>query len=182
MREDISFEAMPRPANAKDFASWLVPARNNIQRQLYRLRLLFNRHAGGTAQQMVPLNRLAGIGFSLWRAVFQASHPIGTEKNVEDARYFLDQIILNNAATYATEHNAWSLGYYLGNARLRIIPLEAMLSEVRDSEELQLYIQGVRDIVNQKPHTTEDRSASEEWEMCFHCMRLMLDILDGRQS
>jgi hypothetical protein len=36
--EVVTFEKMPRPGSSADFASWLVPARNNIQREILRLR------------------------------------------------------------------------------------------------------------------------------------------------
>ena len=39
--ESTTFEKMSRPNRADEFANWLVPARNNIQREMLRLRQPF---------------------------------------------------------------------------------------------------------------------------------------------
>ena len=66
----ILIEDMPRPSSAEEFPAWLVPARNNIQRQLLRLRRRLDQKQ--SPREAVALNWLEGVGFSLWRAVFQA--------------------------------------------------------------------------------------------------------------
>ena len=115
----VLIEEMPRPGKERDFKEWLVPARNNVQRQLLRLRQrLDGEHPVAVT---VALNWLAGVGFSLWRAAFQVRAGLESGTVVAASKEFLDKIILDNAAMYQTELNTWSLGYYLGNARLRLV-------------------------------------------------------------
>jgi hypothetical protein len=45
----------------------------------------------------IILGWLLGVGFSLWRSVFQAGHAMDRDFNFERARVFLDEIIRNNA-------------------------------------------------------------------------------------
>jgi hypothetical protein len=87
---NILIEEMPRPNRDIDFKQWLVPARNNIQRQLLRLRMqLDNKHDKKAA---VALNWLAGVGFSLWRAAFQAREGLESNTVLAASKEFLDKI------------------------------------------------------------------------------------------
>lgn len=184
----VLVEPMPKIEGSGEFPRWVVPARNNIQRQLLRLQDLIGQPANEdesdaspfSREIAVPLNRLAGVGFSLWRAVFQAGIQIGRSDNMKSSRQFLDQIIRDNAAVYKTEMNAWSCGYYLGNARLRILSLEDDLKDTKFSAELRNHIAAVKKLRANTSAT--ERVARNEWETCFHCMRLMLDIVENRIS
>jgi hypothetical protein len=101
------------------------------------------------------------------------------------ASWFLDEIIHNNAATYATELNAWSLEYYVENAvyrlrhakkvaidggvdeRLQRLPEPNMIGE-SDPDRGQHYF---------FPRTTLFTPFGE-WEECFHAARA-LDAMQG---
>lgn len=171
-------EDMPRPRKEEEFQAWLVPARNNIQRQLLRLRKALDReHPPKVA---VALNWLAGVGFSLWRGVFQAREGLEAANVVKASKTFLDKIILDNAAIYQTEMNTWSLGYYLGNARLRMVHLGVRLWPF---PELPAKLSSLLDEL-EKPMTWNNlpgkakRDPYQEWEDCFRCLCLMLDEIE----
>jgi hypothetical protein len=177
------FEEMPIPQNGdEDFAIWLVPARNNIQRQLLRLQLIVGRPSKA---ESLPLRSdagwvagwLLGVGFSLWRAVFQAGHALDRDHNFERGRIFLNEIIRNNAAAYSTELNSWSLGYYLNNARFRLIAAHGRIIKIEQTKELGALIEKIRISLD-----GEQGSAPHEWVLCFHALRQMIDILERQRS
>jgi hypothetical protein len=178
----MCFEEMPIPKSDEEFVLWLVPARNNIQRQLLRLQTILGRPSTNPAElpRMSPrdsmpyLNGLMlGVGFSLWRAVFQAGHALERDLHLERGRIFLNEIIRNNAAVYSTELNSWSLGYYLENARFRLLTLRGFLGNSEKLPEIDKYLVEVK-------QSWEHRSgpAPQGWVNCFHVMRLMLDIME----
>jgi hypothetical protein len=72
----------------------------------------------------------------LWRAVFQAGQTTDRHNHAERARVFVNEIIRNNAAVCSTELNSWSLSYYLGNARFRLLELQKSLAHNEETAEL----------------------------------------------
>lgn len=115
-------EAMPRPQETDQFLDWLVPARNNIQREMLRLKPLFRITPATTAPIWIFEGRHLTLGscFSLWRSVFQAREQLVNRLLREDGAKFLDKLISDNAATYSTELNQWSLQYYIENSVYRL--------------------------------------------------------------
>lgn len=115
-------ETMPRPQGSDEFLNWLVPARNNIQREMLRLKPLFRIPPATTAPTWIFEGRhlILGSCFSLWRSVFQAREQLANRLLHEDGAIFLDKLISDNAATYSTELNQWSLQYYIENAVYRL--------------------------------------------------------------
>jgi hypothetical protein len=180
----VEYEEMPIPQRGdEDFPGWLVPARNNIQRQLLRIqRLLGQPSPDRNAPPRLPprdsvpwiLLWLLGVGFSLWRAVFQAWNALERDRNFEDGRILLDSIIRNNAAVYQTELNSWSLGYYLGNARFRLVEIRKYFATSERTRELDALL---AKLDPSSEGTTGD--APTEWVNCFHAMRIMLDLIES---
>jgi len=176
------FEDMPSPKGDKEFASWLVPARNNIQRELLRLQQIIGappakKERGELYTPDPPKNweilgYLLGAGFSLWRAVFQSGHKLETRENFGAGQIFLDEIVRNNAAMYLTELNSWSLGYYVNNARFRLVDaFERSPSELKTNSDLKSRVDKLHGALN----TLEQSLSSSEWENCFHALRLLID-------
>jgi hypothetical protein len=59
---------------------------------------------------------------------------------MSSAREFVDQVVCNNAAIHNTERNAWLLGYYLSDARLRLLRVVLLWRpENLDSERFRGY-------------------------------------------
>jgi hypothetical protein len=179
----IVFEEMPTlEEDGVPFNEWLVPARNNIQRQLLRLQRVLGSPTTAGAEipksshrDSIPflLDLMVGVGFSLWRAVFQAGQATDRHNHAERARIFLNEIIRNNAAVYSTELNSWSLSYYLGNARFRLLELHKFHAHNEETAELDKLMSTFGDSVR-----THVWDAPGDWIRCFHAMRLMLDILE----
>lgn len=115
-------ETMPRPRGTHDFLNWLVPARNNIQREMLRLKPLFRIPPATTAPIWIFEGRHLALGscFSLWRSVFQAREQLDNRLLQEDGAKFLDKLISDNSATYTTELNKWSLQFYIENSVYRL--------------------------------------------------------------
>jgi hypothetical protein len=174
----VFIEEMPRPGKDGDFKEWLVPARNNIQRQLLRLRKrLEGQHAMPVS---VALNWLAGVGFSLWRAAFQVRSGLESGTALVASKEFLDKIILDNTALYTTELNTWSLGYYLGNARLRLVVVGSNLWPYKKlPPELADLVDQLQELMKYgAPKGRPRRDGYFEWEECFRCLCLMLDAIE----
>jgi hypothetical protein len=176
-------EDMPTPEDDNvPFNEWLVPARNNIQRLLLRLQGVVGTPTKpgreipkSSPRDSVPvlLDLLLGVGFSLWRAVFQASYASDRHTSAERARIFLDEIIRNNAAVYATELNAWSLAYYIGNARSRLVEVHKCFAKSEKTAELDRLMAMIGDSL-----VAHIWNAPREWIICFHAMRLVLNLIE----
>lgn len=106
---------------------WLVAARNAIQTLMLDLHERFPpTEASDDLETRVKRHTLLGAAFSLWRAVFLVSTEDAARKVDETdahARAFLEQVIKTNAITFNDDRNSrrWSGGYYLNNARDRIL-------------------------------------------------------------
>lgn len=178
----LPYEQMPRPHGKDDFPSWLVPARNNIQREMLKLRpiLLAEPYVGFPLWVLDVRGFVLGACFSLWRSVFQARESPADKMN-KDGAIFLDQIIYNNAATYGTELNGWSLRYYIENAVFRIeksrkiaiskgvdpnlLPKASMLGE-SDNEDKNCILR------------SERFTPYGEWEECFLAVRALITAME----
>jgi hypothetical protein len=127
-----------------------------------------------------------GIGhedcFSLWRSVFQAGVSPPDRILAEDGRKFLDQIINNNAATYATELNAWSLEYYVENAvyRLRQSRELAMAAGIDAALLPEAHMFGGSD-KEDKDYLLRSEAFTPygEWEECFVATRALITTMAG---
>jgi hypothetical protein len=180
----MQYEPMPTPEeDGVPFNEWLVPARNNIQRQLLRLQNLIGPPAKPGREELkisprdsvqILLDLLVGVGFSLWRAVFQAGQAADRHNKAERARIFLDEIIRNNAAVYTTELNSWSLSYYIGNARFRLLECRKCLATSEKIKELDAHLTKFDTII---AHIWDP---PKDWSNCFHAMRLMLDFIEDQ--
>lgn len=117
-----TFEDMPSVGGGDKGMQWLVPARNNIQREMLRfLPVMRASPTYGTPTWVILARSLVlGSCFSLWRSVFQASKFDPDWADPKHGLKFLNEIISNNAATYSTELNAWSLTYYIENSCYRL--------------------------------------------------------------
>jgi hypothetical protein len=110
-----------------DHISWLVKSRSQNQEITLKLFLVMkdnedelknNWDLGNFAQA------LAGVCFSLWRAVFLSDIADEFEPNytVSAAQSFLGNLILHNMVAYPQDRNTrdWSYLYYINNARYRL--------------------------------------------------------------
>ena len=118
--------------------TWLVASRNRIQSLLiiiYKL-ITENRDEIGKDEIEGPIvGRLVGAAFSLWRSVFLADVTRKWPTVLRASEKFLEEIIRNNAITYAQDFrlSEYSFGYYLNNARHRIRELRNQFPEYRNA-------------------------------------------------
>jgi hypothetical protein len=181
-KRTIKYDPMPTPSrNGVRFEEFLVPARNNIQKHLLRVQKLIGypkEDVGPKARARYELvGALIGAVFSLWRAVFQSLNPLRQENaGLEAGRDFLNKIIKDNAAQYTTELNPWSLGFYLNNARYRLVEMERRLRKkgIKVDSELKALIPRMKKLVR---GFTKD--APEEWIDCFKAMTLIINAVEA---
>jgi hypothetical protein len=119
-------KSMPLPRHDSDFPGWLVPARSNIQQELLRIKNLLAEPplTADPVQRRCDedqLNLMLGAAYSLWKAVVQSGHRVDHGTVMKAARDFVDDIVRNDAALNNADTSAWSLGFYLSDARLRLL-------------------------------------------------------------
>jgi hypothetical protein len=174
-----AMESISWPRRHSYFPAWLVPARNNIQRELLRIQDLLAAVAhtpdavqGGVDEDM--LNLMLGAAFSLWRTVIQADHQYDQETTAGAVREFADEVLRNDVAIQTTELNAWLLGYYLSDGRLRLIRVVKLWG----AENLKAEVfQGYRliEIDPSRPTFTP-----KGWGQCFAVLHDLLASFERR--
>jgi hypothetical protein len=179
--EVTTFEKMPHLSWSDDPGPWLVPARNNIQREMLRLRPVVRYPPlAGRPIWLFRVRRLVlGSCFSLWRSVFQARR-FNLEVDMQkDALKFLDELINNNAATYMTELNAWSLEYYIENAVYRIRHAREIAIENGVDEALlpKAHMLGESPRYKDEVLSREQFSPYGEWEECYFATRALITLM-----
>lgn len=130
---------MPKKISINDpmkFERWLVPKRSEIQHALLDLLVIGTvlarkKRLSPNAVEWRLFGWLVGAGFSLWRAVFTAEKKLDEQINHKAARDFLQNVIRTNAVGFQQEQNSWSYGYYLNNARFRLIEAHSYLSALQ---------------------------------------------------
>lgn len=156
---------MVRPE--EDFLRWLVPARSRIQDallRLYDLALYYEAHPNEAASKNCSIYRLLlGAGFSLWRSVFQAHTDLSVGENVKRAKELLETVMRDNAVLYPTEKNSWSFGYYLNNAKYRLVDIHGWLEEPFKSD-VEPKVQKIR---RDAPQPTTAVQSRATWDAIF---------------
>jgi hypothetical protein len=106
-----------------DFLGWLIPARCRIQEDMLKLWQLREHFIDKVAfdENVKLASWLIGAGFSLWRAVFLADVPSTVAQNVTTGMVYLQKILLHNSITYRDDKQSWPFGYYINNARFRLV-------------------------------------------------------------
>ncbi len=120
---------------------WLVSKRADIQRLLLRIHQLADRDgAADNDHRTAVLHWSIGISFSLWRAVFLLDRKRDRATTHEEALQFLEALIEDNIVPYGLDKRtgAWSGGYYLQSAFLRLRELGNGLTEAGLSSPARL--------------------------------------------
>jgi hypothetical protein len=105
--------------------SWLVESRSRNQQASLKLYLVSKDHAQKITDDWDLSNiaqSLAGICFSLWRAVFLSDIDANMAATGSDAQSFLGNLILHNMVAYPQDRNTrdWTFVYYVNNAMYRL--------------------------------------------------------------
>jgi hypothetical protein len=101
---------------------WMIEGRAKNQSTALKLYELFQHDAKTLKGYSFRLQELAGVAFSLWRAVFLADREGTVAEKNSDAKLFLGKMLTDNAITFAQDRASreWTFNYYLDNALLRL--------------------------------------------------------------
>ena len=146
---------MPRKDDrSESHLRWLVDNRSANQRATLELFVTLTQNESVISSNIVYAQlskELAGIAFSLWRAVFLSDLTGETEEQMVDVTAFLGALISNNSIGYPQDRSAreWTFDYYLSDARFR----------------LQFLASRPPAIINPSDVEQEAGSAKEDWEI-----------------
>jgi hypothetical protein len=101
---------------------------------------------------------LVGAAFSLWRAAFLCDTNRTWCEIIKDAKLLLEKVIRDNAINYPQdrETRAWTVGYYLNSARLRVAEARDILKVTSGRELLRFKQLEKNGIESQKPNDLWD--------------------------
>jgi hypothetical protein len=103
----------------------MVESRHEIQLLCFQIVEFMNEHHADIEQHKKSrshIAQLAGAAFSLWRAVFLTELAESGEL-ILTAKSFLEKVVRTNMIGFSDDLSmqAWSCGYYLNNAKYRIL-------------------------------------------------------------
>jgi hypothetical protein len=157
---------------------WAVNQRAEIQHSLLALYEYVRRTpstAGYADTKVYLLDHLIGAAFSLWRAVFLAETHRTDEGIRESQEAFLAKVISDNSITFGDDkiNRAWTVGYYLDDAKLRIERASAYADHNLKTDSRRHIILSLRLRGTGRVPFTE-----WEWESAHFALRYMIGILD----
>jgi hypothetical protein len=177
-REIIVTESAKAKKPDIEHLRWAVDQRAEIQRTLLALYeyVRSNSPKSSYAEPRVyVLDHLIGAAFSLWRAVFLAETFRTDESIHQSQEAFLAKVISDNSITFGDDkiNRAWTVGYYLDDAKLRIERASAyadyhLKTDSRRNVMQYLRLRGTRGV----PLT------EWEWESAHFALRWLLVALD----
>ena len=129
---------------------WLVENRSANQRATLELLTTLTRNEKAIGSNVVYAQlsqELAGIAFSLWRAVFLSDLTEETDAQMVDVKAFLGTLISNNSIGYPQDRNAreWTFTYYLGDARFRLQSLASRPPTIIDVADVEQKAESAKD-------------------------------------
>jgi hypothetical protein len=112
--------------HSEEHLQWLVENRSLNQKTTLDLYVVMTRNDDAIMDNAIYAELaedLAGVAFSLWRAVFLSDFTRETESQLRDVTAFLGALISHNAIGYPQDRSAreWTFQYYLDNARHRLV-------------------------------------------------------------
>ncbi|HEY1934168.1 MAG TPA: hypothetical protein VGG99_19345 [Acetobacteraceae bacterium] len=133
---------------------WLVDNRSANQRATLDLFVTLTQNESVINSNLVYAQlsqELAGVAFSLWRAVFLSDLTGEIQEQMVDVSAFLGTLISNNSIGYPQDRSAreWTFTYYLSDARFRLQSLASRPPAIIDVSDIE----------------QEAGSAKEDWEI-----------------
>lgn len=167
-------------SNDKD---WLVESRSRIQCLLLELYKFLKDNRGKLVQRKFErsvFGLLVGTAFSLWRAAFLVSQADRDWPNIlKQAEDFLDILVEDNAINYPQDKKTrnWTVGYYLNNARYRLVRVRGKFAEVTDPGQLAQIpeFQQFDDV--QKPGGIDETDLTVVWNKTYNALRAAFELL-----
>ena len=157
---------------------WAVDQRAEIQRTLLALYEYVRKTtsaAGYADPKAYLLDNLIGAAFSLWRAAFLVETFRTDENILRSQETFLAKVISDNSIQFGDDkiNRAWTVGYYLDNAKLRIERASAFADHHLQTDSRRYVLQHLRIRGTPSVPLTE-----WEWESAHFALRYMLGISD----
>jgi hypothetical protein len=120
---------------------WLVEKRSANQKATLELFVILTENDNVISKNVLSANvsqELAGIAFSLWRAVFLSDLTGELDDQLLDVASFLGNLISNNSIGYSQDRGAreWTFQYYLTDARLRLQALAGQPPDIFEPSEM----------------------------------------------
>jgi hypothetical protein len=152
--------------NTLEHLEWLIERRSDVQHTLfvlYKFVSIRNNDVFDHADDLIA------SAFSLWRAVFLAEVERDWDSVNKHQRDFLAKVIADNAISYADDKStrAWSVAYYLDNAKFRL-----------DGPS--------QDLFGESPHLTYQHTmlgdvaaTREEWDRVHDYLRMLINKICG---
>jgi hypothetical protein len=162
-------ESLPLPRRDSEFPEWLAPARRNIQHELSRIKNLLA--ASPQNNDVDQLNLMLGAAFSLWQAVFHVGHRFDDAEVIAVAQNFVDDVIGNSVST---QHNSWLMGYYVSNARLRLIRATLLWGPEKSGIEFH---NEFRRLMN---GPSEPKFDPGNWGNCYYVLHYLLLFYESK--
>lgn len=151
--------------NNLDHLEWLIERRSDVQHTLFAL----YKYVSSGSEVHRHTDDLIASAFSLWRAVFLAETDRDWSSVNKGQRDFLAKVIADNAISYADDKStrAWSVAYYLDNAKFR---LDGPSQDLFD-ESPPLTFQ----------HTKHGATAAtrDEWDKVHDYLRVLINKICG---
>jgi hypothetical protein len=158
---------------------WAVDQRAEIQRTLlalYEYVRSISPTSGYAEPKVYILDHLIGAAFSLWRAVFLAETFRTDESIHQSQEAFLAKVISDNSITFGDDkiNRAWTVGYYLDDAKLRIERASAYADHHLKADSRRHVMQYLRLRGTMGVPLTE---WEWEWESVHFALRRLLGVL-----
>lgn len=124
---------------------------------------------------------LVGSAYSLWRAAFLTDAKRNWAEILEDAEKLLLRLIRDNAVAYTQERETreWMSGYYLNNARFRLIRANALLTQLLPNREAP---EPIKKLLELDRSGTTNQKPTDSWDILQDGLDSMYDALEKIES
>jgi hypothetical protein len=159
------------------YLDWQVESRWQIQKLLLELYGFIREHSGelDEAWKRDLFDSVCSGAFSLWRAIFLTETSRDWESASPALESFLSSLVADNSITYQDDkrNRAWSVGYYMENAALRLSHMVHLLKETGNvPEDAGPILPG---------HSAQTAFGSQqEWFMLFRAMQYYFGVVNRR--
>jgi hypothetical protein len=152
--------------NDLDHLEWLIGRRSDVQHTLLALYKFISSRNDDIFDHA---DDLIASAFSLWRAVFLAEVERDWTSVNKGQRDFLAKVIADNAISYADDKStrAWSVAYYLDNAKFRL-----------DGPSQDLFGKSPNLTFQHTKHGTA-ASLRDEWDRVHDYLRMLINRICG---
>jgi hypothetical protein len=166
---------------------WLIAQRNDVQRLLLDLYRFVAEHEADLVNNRAARSTfllIVGSAYSLWQAVFLAKRHRSTAEIVRHAAVFLEAVVRDNTVANSADRELleWSAGYYLNNARYRLVRLREKLAQLRPDDVKssaafkafeQLEDTGIDAVTN---------DITKSWRVAFDCANRGFELLKAEMK